>query len=913
MSKKTINEGTPLLDEEKGAAQEEEKKPEKTMGQKIWSHVHFTPGAYMADLLEYFDLAPGFGESIELAVRAGVVASIFGALLLGGNAVWTDPVWKARAATLDELITPFTLIMFYFALGKSLGETLYLIWGMLLGQGIATATTWFIFGVAPGGYLEGSPEAVWWFGILFGGFVVIATLWANMDGNIKIWVLANWIFFWTSFMDPAPNLNNQGFKFHQSSSRNLMYRQALFAAGCGLCVALLPYPIWAQEKLTKTAKSTADQLCRVWQDLARAYWSNPDASVYEFDTLANAVDSLKAANGKMSTYMAHSWWECFGFGHLNSTRFCCQTLIDTLDHDLDRLPPVLAAISESQAQSSPEDKAEHERVGKMYAPHVHRLNDATCDLMKKSTDVAIRGGPTESDKEELTKGIAEVKKAIDSLHDAVTTKRPNTGSSKKVLDLDFLDEYTFFFCISHFGRSTSTFAQHLLDVQYETPSLLGRIAFLFVPWDFFNMSVLLDSDHIRFVIRNSLAILLAFALGYGGFPPNFMKLMDDVEQVSPASMAAGHETFEAPEVKMMTHATMLPELSPGPAFILCLMVSKFAGSAIGNTLNRVMGTILGIIFAMMLIGVFGRNWKLLTVILGLWTTWTVFMYLDCTVHAGLFLMMGYFGAGSMVRCVPARECSFEDRKTRAIGLVIDGMFALAVMIVVDIIMAAKPPSIQASDMLLKCWDDIVGSTKQLFDENPDTRKNTGVIRDELNSCYGLGYEAANEPRYWKTPWQGTLYDHSIKRNLDLRLSMVCMHYSVAVNGVNGAPKADFFKKIAQDKEFKEIGDQLIARMGVMTKLFGIFAYEGQSRWEQLKDKSIRTNYVAEQQELLERFVAYVNKPEQAWLLDAKDDAGNTEEDSLEKDSLTKLSLMILLMQSMMFNMRYMQHSILRSD
>jgi hypothetical protein len=860
------------------------------------------------------DLAPGFGESIELAVRAGVVAMIFGALLLGGNAVWTDPVWKARAELLDELITPFTLIMFYFALGKTLGETLYLIWGMLLGQGLATMTIWAMFGFAPGGYLEGSPGGVWYFGILFGGFVVIATLYANMDGNIKIWVLANWIFFWMSFMDPNPNVNNQGFAIHQGSSRNIMFMQALFAAGCGLLVAVLPYPLWAQEKLTKTAKYVSDELCGVWKGLAESYWENPEASVYEFDELAHAVEDLKVQKAKMSALMAHSWWECFGFGSLNSTRFCCQTLMDTLDHDLDRLPPVLSAISASQAQCTEEDKAEHQRIGKMYAPQIHRLNSATCDLMQKSTDVAIKGGAnTDSDREELTKGIADVKQAIDALHDVVEKKRPNTGSSKKVLDVGFLDEYTFFFCISHFGRSTSTFAQHLVDVQYETPSLLSRLAFLVVPWDFFDMSVLLDREHIRFVVRNSIAILLAFALGYSGFPPNFMKFMDDAQQVAQQHEVHGHETAEAPEVKMMAHASMLPILSPGPAFILCLMVSKFAGSAIVNTLNRVMGTILGIIFAMMLIGVFGRNWKLLTIILGMWTTWTVFMYFDCTTHAGLFLMMGYFGAGSMVRCVPASECTFEDRKTRAIGLVIDGMFALLVMILIDFIMMSPPASKQASNQIMKCWDDMVGSTEQLFDDTPDTRKNTGVIRDELNACYTLGSEAGNEPRYWKTPWKGTLYEHAVKRNLDLRLYMVCLHYSVAVNGVNGAPKADFFKKMIKDKEFKAIGTQLISRMEVMTKLLHIFSYEGQSRWAQLEDKSIQKNYMEEQRELINEFVKYVNKPEQAWLLEDQNDAGDTDADSLEKDSVTKLSVMILLMQTMMEDMRKQQHAILRSD
>jgi hypothetical protein len=151
------------------------------------------------------------------------------------------------------------------------------------------------------------------------------------------------------------------------------------------------------------------------------------------------------------------------------------------------------------------------------------------------------------------------------------------------------------------------------------------------------------------------------------------------------------------------------------------------------------------------------------------------MYLDCTEHAGTFIMMGYFGAGAMVRCVPASTCTFEDRKTRAIGLVIDGMFALAVMIVVDFIMAAPPASKQAANQLEQCWSDLVSSTSQLFDDSPDTRKNTGVIKDNLSACAPLALEAENEARYWKNAWRGTLYNHVIKRNYDLRLYMVCMH------------------------------------------------------------------------------------------------------------------------------------------
>merc|ERR1719420_504064 len=247
------------------------------------------------------------------------------------------------------------------------------------------------------------------------------------------------------------------------------------------------------------------------------------------------------------------------------------------------------------------------------------------------------------------------------------------------------------------------FAQHLVDVQYESPSIVSRLGYLVVPYDLFDKSVILEREHIRFVVRNSLAILLAFFLGYNGFPIDLLAMMNDA--APQPDLPPGATTPEP--IKMMDAASMLPVFSAGPAFILTLMVSKFAGSAIQNTLNRVMGTILGIIFGMMIIGVFGRNWKMLVMCLGAWTSWTVFMYMDCTIHSGTFLMMGYFGAGAMVRCVPASTCTFEDRKTRAIGLVNDGMFALLVMIIVDFIMCAQPASKQAANKLETCWDDLV--------------------------------------------------------------------------------------------------------------------------------------------------------------------------------------------------------------
>lgn len=909
MAAKEADEKTPLLDEEKGKVEDEP--TTKTsfhhrmtkslssvshMAKTAWSHTRVLPGSIIGDMLHRFDMAPSFGEYVELSVRAAVVSMIFGAFLLDESSE-TRP-WANYSEYIQDLIGPLTLAMFFFSLGKTYGETVYCVWCLVLGTFWASFTIWVCFGFFPGGYHGAdSPNFILYMGLAGGAVYVALILYLNMDLNIKIFILSNWVFFWMKFVDGKNYSASQNFTIDHKGPIVKALVQSTLAGVAGLIVAVLPYPIMAKEKSTSIAAATANDVSMIWKELTRAYWTKVDTHVYMFDRLLHDVNALRAAVGEMREHNSMAWWETLGFGRRESTRECIDLLAGALEKDLDHLPSVLAAVTKSQQENTDEDDARHDTFSKIIHVHVVHLNEAVQTLMVHAAEIACRGGASNQEAIDMQKEIDAVRDAIDTLRDTVVAQRPNTGTSERKFDLDYTDEYSFLFCQSHFGRSTMKFAKDLLTVDQTPKSIMWRLAVIFVPLDLFDRAVVMDIAHVKFTIRNTLGIATAWAIGYTGFPPSSL-----INRHGHGSIA---------------HAELLYKHRAYPAMILTLMLSNFVGSAIDRTVKRILGTILGIVFAMMIHGMVGNAWTVLTLTLGVWTGFTVFMYFHCEINASIFLMMGFFGAGQIVevKCgQDLHECTFSDRKDAAMDFAVDGMFALIIMIIVDLLMHAQPGSRQAADKIVNVWDVIVEQVTSLWDnDKKDTRMNDGTIRAEFATCQSLGGEAAAEPRYWKAAWRGSLYNTVLDRALLLRLNMQCMHYSAAIGGVNGNPKADFFLKLCKEESFARLGGILTTRMVMFKDMLPIFGHEAMSRFEKLDDPEFMQNFVAQQEEAMKEFVDIANKPENAWMLQDVDDEGDKEDDSLENDAIAKLSMICLCIDTMFQEMRTLQHDLMRSS
>merc|ERR1719181_2202145 len=150
------------------------------------------------------------------------------------------------------------------------------------------------------------------------------------------------------------------------------------------------------------------------------------------------------------------------------------------------------------------------------------------------------------------------------------------------------------------------------------------------------------------------------------------------------------------------------------------------------------------------------------------------------------------------------------------GQILDCMFALFCMVIIDFLMMAMPASRQGSEQLRLAWEDMTAGVHQLFDGSiKNTRPNDGHLFSLLNSAKTLGHEGAQEPRYWRTPFKGYLFDQVVTKCFAVRFSMICSHYSAAKGGVNGAPKNPFFLELTKLDAFQEIGALLQERMALI--------------------------------------------------------------------------------------------------
>jgi len=266
----------------------------------------------------------------------------------------------------------------------------------------------------------------------------------------------------------------------------------------------------------------------------------------------------------------------------------------------------------------------------------------------------------------------------------------------------------------------------------------------------------------------------------------------------------------------------------------------------------------------------------------------------------------------MLQRCPADGCKWDNRKINAMNPIVDCMFALLVMVVVDLILRPRSASAQAGELLLNTWSQLTSKVEHLFDkEQTHTHAKQAHITAKIATCKTLGHEACNEPHYWRSPWKGDLYGRVVDGVQGLRFSILCMNCSADTYGEHGNPKSRTFLKSCQVPEFAAMYLKLMERMKAMETCLPVFTYESQSRFPPLTNPANLVNFTEEENMIIDAFVDLVNKKENQWMLTEGDHDGHAS-GTLESDPICKLSVLILCIQGLMEDMREMQHGILRS-
>jgi hypothetical protein len=286
---------------------------------------------------------------------------------------------------------------------------------------------------------------------------------------------------------------------------------------------------------------------------------------------------------------------------------------------------------------------------------------------------------------------------------------------------------------------------------------------------------------------------------------------------------------------------------------------------------------------------------------------TLYIRFDSTVYGGLGLLLAAFGSGNfLLGCIP--DGSIFDTAP-AYFSIINVIVAIFIVIFVDL---ALSPG-RASKFATEAGRDAVKNFRKSLDELLDpsmenVRVKSGALGGLIGTAKGLGAEAWEEPRFWRTPWLNALFNKACQTLVDLRVTMTAMEYSVTNKDQT---KTKVFMTLLGMPQFTKIQDTLKAKLDLLDALYGMFELETSDpliaetkegrEYKVFDDPRLQRDYRAEMAEEIKSVMADLNKVIE-----------NTDVDSLENDQASQVSFCLSAFLMMMDQLDGLQQAIIQA-
>lgn len=645
--------------------------------------------------------------------------------------------------------------------------------------------------------------------------------------------------------------------------------------GCLLAVltTLAPTPVWAMRKAQDRAWELVNMIASTWNVAADIYCSE-HRQKSEMGVMIKDMEELQGSMGTLEAHIQHAWWECLGSGKGQQTRLMLSRLDKVLQDNCDRLFFVLNCCKEESF-----GKLHAEMLGSL-KPHVTRVLSDTDDVMTRGARAACFGGFADEDKPAAEEAIQSLKDSIKALSAAFRASKQKLGMPGVCEDL--VDEHTFCIYVCASGRLAIQFAEEVLAHQ-DGSQLLPGIEEVGGIASVFDTKVMFDTMHVNFVLRNTITILIGFAIGYNGI------------------------------------TSMLSPYSAGIASTSTLLLSKFMGSAIAKNLERLQGVVLGTVSGQMVYACLAwceHWWSWLAVGLAcwLWVSMTMFTYFHSAKYSGMACLLAAFGSSSMLQ--PCHGGEYKPEQTYS--TIVSNVVAIFVMFVADLLTArGAKASNMAHQTYITCWNRLEKILAVHFDINqPSTRHHKGKLLREIQIAEGLGQEAAEEPRFWRRPWKERAFSKSILTGYKLRICITGLEYCVAEKELDAAPKSNLFNAMLQMPTFIAVGGVVLEEMRRLEKLMEVFVHDGPGGLPSQEDKELWKDRREELWGLVHKFVATLSKhglpthetPEQGT---ARVSLECSEQDSLEYCPVSRVCLVLDSIDTIMLELSNLKNRLLR--
>uniref|UniRef100_A0A7S2JJ34 Uncharacterized protein n=1 Tax=Zooxanthella nutricula TaxID=1333877 RepID=A0A7S2JJ34_9DINO len=635
-------------------------------------------------------------------------------------------------------------------------------------------------------------------------------------------------------------------------------------------VTFFPYPRWAQYKARDTAKELVHQLPLLWSTLQEQF-SEPEPSNFGKDQIHRRLERLARLATTMEGHIAHSWYECFGRESWHHTRRILNALEKLIHQSYDRIYSTFSiAFTEEWGQL-------HNELMPRLQPHL----EATCRevevLLTVCIHTAFDGKLSEVEAIAIEKACAVVRQqeaeltaAFDQARRELVQERSQHRRAERCL-AELMPEHVFGLNFSSFARLSLGFAEDLLQQRsnpHHLPRVSERPAFSSL-WD---KSVLLDPMHRNWALRAALAIFSGFAIGFHGY------------------------------------GDLFSSYNAGIACTASVLLSKFVGSAMVKNLGRIQGVVLGTVVGQLVHATLGASCDTLglaavALCLFLYGVLTLFTYYNSTQYSYIGCLLAANGCGTMLLggC-GSRSLDKEGSYDTISGTVV----AIALIVVYDVLL---PPG-RASNIAHGGMRDsvrLLGSAlEQHFDKSVEhVRFHKGELHDKIASAEGMGKEAFQEPRYWRTAWKDTVFSAAVATMYRVRYSLAAMEYAMAKGFVDGGAKNDVLCAIAETPACQRLAGLVQQKVQAIAPLVDIFVHEVEGRFPGFSSREAKHEYKVEMDAASRALMAEIAKhPVLAR------EAGPA---SLEEDPVCQVSMVFGSVLSMMASLREFQHAILRGD
>lgn len=794
-------------------------------------------GAY--DKFFYKDKNPSFGNDLELAFRATFFVLVCGLPFF----MYDKNVFPLMTMAVETgYYTSTSVIYFIFTMYKTTGDTINFAIGGFQGTFLAVFNIWAMNGFMPGGYSPEGEESWWYIGNVWGATFTFLLLYLNFDGNTQVFGLATYMFYWMSFQ----NFNVQsGFaKNFQIKTDGAAVKELLVAStGIGIAIfaAYVPYPLFAIWRAHKTAKTLLFQLHSTWDDFAR-YYCGAEKNPFRASLLAKKVAVMKAKVPELQGYIGSAWFECFGMGGWQRQRLVLQMIDSFVSSSFNNLSLVLKCCGQEDFEK------DHVDVMEGVKAEVDVLIEKVGEMLDLAVEVAKEGGAAE--------GTALAQKADEKVKEMAAARKSLTLKFLKVVPYELSEKMA--------GENIvcSTLCRLAGDAEDFGEKLKKRPAPEVYSWKdgngimgLFKPSLLSDPNHINFVLRNWVSIMVCFFVGYNGY------------------------------------SLMIPAYNGVIPMTACLLLSKSVGSAVAVNLEKLQGVVLGTACGQIVYALLAwcnlRSSIEVAIFVTLWGTLTLYMYYHSENYSTMGLLLGVFGLSNVMQ-----GCSDEEyNPTVAYTGIIGRTVAICIMCIVDQLLGKGRASDMARDAFFAPWDQMSKQLNDLFDPAiPTLEKRKGALRGMIASALGLGGEAYAEARYWRAPWPKSSFERSCAALSTLRFTLASLHDAMTDAEADADKKSSGFQEVCNMESFKELVELLERAMGetdqMLRKTFPN-ELEPSERDTAAKDFEQPSHLAKEVEKAFDAFIAEYNKKKRK----PADDL-----DSLEDDDIADASMLVCSMQ-----------------